>query len=142
MHKRLHDAYDAAQTENKRCKTTTSNVVDELLCPITQQLPVDPVTAEDGRLYERAAIEEWIEKKKEEKFVRSPSTNEDMELHLTDAVQIRITIQHLVQSGLVDDDKAAAVKEQLALEKAANEGDGNALYEMGRQFQAKVLREY
>ena len=64
-----------------------------------------------------------------------------MELHLTDAVQIRITIQHLVQSGLVDDDKAAAVKEQLALEKAANEGDGNALYEMGRQFQAKVLRD-
>ena len=26
VHKRLHDAYDAAQTENKRCKTTTSNV--------------------------------------------------------------------------------------------------------------------
>ena len=64
-----------------------------------------------------------------------------MELHLTDAVQIRITIQHLVQSGLVDDDKAAAVKEQFALEKAANEGDGDALYEMGRQFQAKVLRD-
>ena len=64
-----------------------------------------------------------------------------MGLDLTDAVQIRITIQHLVQSGLVDDDKAAAVKEQFALEKAANEGDGNALYEMGRQFQAKVLRD-
>ena len=60
VHKRLHDAYDAAQTENKRCKTTTSNVVDELLCPITQQLPADPVTAEDGRLYERAAIEGWL----------------------------------------------------------------------------------
>ena len=64
MHKRLHDAYDAAQTENKRFKTSTSNVVDELLCPITQQLPVDPVMARDGRLYERAAIEEWIEKQK------------------------------------------------------------------------------
>ena len=65
-----------------------------------------------------------------------------MELDLTDATQIRITIRHLVQqSGLVDDDKAAAVKEQLAVEKAANEGDGDALYEMGRQFQAKVLRD-
>ena len=63
------------------------------------------------------------------------------ELHLTDAVQIRITIQHLVQSGLVDDDKAVAVKEQLALEKAANDGNGDALYEMGRRFQAKVLRD-
>ena len=64
VHKRLHDAYDAAQTEIKRFKTSTSNVVDELLCPITQQLPADPVTADDGRLYERAAIEEWIEKQK------------------------------------------------------------------------------
>ena len=42
-----------------------------------------------------------------------------MGLDLTDALQIRITIQHLVQSGLVDDDKAVAVKEELALEKAA-----------------------
>ena len=58
VHKRLHDEYDASQVENKRFKTTTSNVVDELLCPITQQLPADPVTADDGRLYERAAIEE------------------------------------------------------------------------------------
>ena len=71
----------------------------------------------------------------------SISTNERMELHLTDAVQIRITIQHLVQSGLVDDDKAAAVKEQLALEKAANEGDGDALYEMGRKHKAKIFKE-
>ena len=31
-------------------------VVKELLCPITRELPVDPVTAEDGCTYERAAI--------------------------------------------------------------------------------------
>ncbi len=159
VHKRLHDEYDASQVENKRFKTTTSNVVDELLCPITQQLPADPVTAEDGRLYERAAIEEWIEKKKftktkcikigpwgreqkeEVELVRSPSTNENMGLDLTDATQIGITIRQLVQSGLVDDDKAAAVKEQLALEKAANEGDGDALYEMGRKQKAKIFKE-
>ena len=156
VHKRLRDAYDEAQAENKRFKTTTSNVVDELLCPITQQLPADPVTAEDGRVYERAAIEEWIEKKKftktkriesfkskkeEVELVRSPSTNENMGLDLTDAVQIRITIQQLVQSGLVDDDKATAVKNQLAVEKAANEGDGDALYEMGRKHKAKIFKE-
>ena len=115
VHKRLHDAYDATQTENKRFKTSTSNVVDELLCPITQQLPADPVTADDGRLYERAAIEEWFEKQnvvqkkgKGEVSVRSPSTNKHMGLDLTDAVQIRITIQHLVQSGLVDDDNISS----------------------------------
>ena len=31
-------------------------VVKELLCPIPRELPVDPVTAEDGCTYERAAI--------------------------------------------------------------------------------------
>ena len=30
--------------------------VEELVCPICHELPVDPVTAEDGRLYERACI--------------------------------------------------------------------------------------
>ena len=64
VHERLRDAYAAIQTENSCFKTTTSNMVDVLLCPITQQLPADPVTADDGRLYERAAIEEWIEKQK------------------------------------------------------------------------------
>jgi len=29
----------------------------EYLCPITRELPVDPVMAEDGRIYERSAIE-------------------------------------------------------------------------------------
>jgi len=144
VHKRLHDAYNATQSENKRFKTATSNVVDELLCPITQQLPVDPVMAKDGRLYERVAINEWFEKNKWKKslpyrnadieLVRSPITNQEMELHLIDAAQIRITIQHLVQSGLVDDDQAAAVKEFFALEKAINEGDGDAMYEMGRRY--------
>ena len=107
----------------------------------------------NSALYERAAIEEWFEKKKfketesiaskevEVQRVRSPSTNEIMYLDLKDATQIQITIQHLVQSGLVDDDKAAAVKEQLALEKAANEGDGDALYEMGRKHKAKIFKQ-
>mgnify|MGYP001400778824 CR=1 FL=1 len=145
VHKRLHDEYDASQVENKRFKTATSNVVDELLCPITQQLPVDPVMAKDGRLYERVAINEWFEKNKWKKWlpypknaevelVRSPITNQEMELHLIDAAQNRITIQHLVQSGLVDDDKAEAVKEFFALEKAINKGDGDAMYEMGRRY--------
>ena len=145
VHKRLCDAYDEAQAENKRFKTATSNVVDELLCPITQQLPVDPVMAKDGRLYERVAINEWFEKNKwkqstlpyrnaEIELVRSPITNREMELHLIDAAQNRITIQHLVQSGLVDDDRAEAVKEFFALEKAINEGDGDAMYEMGRRY--------
>ena len=72
VHERLRDAYAAIQTENSCFKTTTSNMVDELLCPITQQLPVDPVMAEDGRVYDLWAIKEWIEKTKTLEEVRKP----------------------------------------------------------------------
>ena len=34
--------------------------IEEYVCPITAELPVDPVNAEDGRFYERHAIEEWF----------------------------------------------------------------------------------
>ena len=30
-----------------------------LICPIAMQLPVDPVSAADGHVYERAAIARW-----------------------------------------------------------------------------------
>lgn len=32
----------------------------ELICPITQELMVDPVFAEDGFSYERIAMERWF----------------------------------------------------------------------------------
>ena len=34
---------------------------DDLICPITLELPWEPVTAEDGRVYEKEAIEQHIE---------------------------------------------------------------------------------
>ena len=33
-------------------------VADELICPISHELPVDPVMALDGKIYERASIEQ------------------------------------------------------------------------------------
>mmetsp|Transcript_23382 Transcript_23382/g.67383 ORF Transcript_23382/g.67383 Transcript_23382/m.67383 type:complete len:436 (-) Transcript_23382:60-1367(-) len=45
---------------NKRAKHHIGGdfVVKELLCPITRELPIDPVTAEDGCTYELAAIKQ------------------------------------------------------------------------------------
>ena len=51
-------------------KSAVDEAVAELLCPITHSLPVDPVTAEDGNIYERSAIEEWLKGQQ-----RSPLTN-------------------------------------------------------------------
>ena len=42
--------------EQKSSKRQKRSIVDDLLCPITLELPVDPVTAEDGRyVTERSA---------------------------------------------------------------------------------------
>ena len=95
----VRDLHEADKAELKRIKTNTlDGMVDELLCPITQQLPVDPVMAEDGRVYDRKTIQKWIDKTKtlekvrksfssvltrteEHVFLaRSPSTNEKMGL--------------------------------------------------------------
>jgi hypothetical protein len=33
---------------------------DHFICPITHNLMIDPVSAADGHMYERRAIEEWL----------------------------------------------------------------------------------
>ena len=91
---------------------------DELVCPITQELPVDPVTAEDGRVYERQAMEEWLRSKAGQE-VRSPVTNEPMGTKLFPAVQVRNTIKGMVKSGAISGDKAEAWKERIEKEKVA-----------------------
>ena len=50
-------------------------VPKELTCPITQELLIDPVLAEDGHTYERAAITRWFSTGN----TRSPVTNEELE---------------------------------------------------------------
>ena len=37
-----------------------AEALDPWVCPLTRQLPVDPVTAEDGHVYERSAISSFI----------------------------------------------------------------------------------
>ena len=68
----------------KRLKATVDESAGEFLCPITHALPVDPVTAEDGHVYERSAIEDWLSKGRH----TSPITNEAMGTRLTSAVQV------------------------------------------------------
>ena len=50
---------DATQQESKRVKTAMNSIADEWVCPISQELPINPVMAEDGKIYERAAIAKY-----------------------------------------------------------------------------------
>ena len=85
------------------------------MCLITAELPIDPVTAEDGRCYERCAIEEWFERQPQPQ-VKSPVTNEPMGKRLLPAVQVRNSLKRLVESGAISGSKADAWKKAMAEE--------------------------
>jgi len=112
-------AEPAAATPND---ATMREFADNLICPITQELPLDPVLAEDGRIYERAAITQWIATQWIFNVThRSPFTNETMGARLQGVRQVRHTIEKLVDSGALEADMAARWRERLEEEKSVNE---------------------
>lgn len=123
--------------ENKRYRSAMNEMAEELLCPITHELPVEPVMAEDCRVYERSAIKDWLDRRPEGQ-VKSPVTNEPMGKKLLPAVQVRNTIKSMVQSGAISGAKADAWKERIAEEEEVAEmrrraagGDSVAIVCMG-----------
>ena len=68
----------AEDVEKAVAAKAIADLVESWTCPITYALLFDPVVAEDGKLYERAAIEEYLERKADQVTVKSPITNEEM----------------------------------------------------------------
>ena len=98
----------------------SQSVLESLNCPITAALPVVPVLAEDGRIYERAAIKRWLSKK-----AKSPLTNLPMGKHLADASgTTRPLVLSAIENGVVDGDSAAAWHLGSAKAKLAGELPG------------------
>ena len=138
------DAEEGAAEALRRHKSAVDDAIAELVCPITQSLPVDPVTAEDGKVYERVAIAEWLEQQQ-----RSPMTNEAMGVRLLPALQVRNMIRQMVTVGALAGDKVDAWKVRLEEEEreteerrqdaeaveaarcAAEAGDGEAMWQLG-----------
>jgi hypothetical protein len=116
---------------SKRCRLRSA--VDEslthLVCAITQELPLDPVTAEDGNIYERSAIEEWLSRQQ-----KSPMTNQPMGTKLLPAFQIRSMIETMVRSGGISGEMAESWRtrrdeeqERAAVKEQADNGDVGAM---------------
>eukprot|EP00964_Phaeocystis_antarctica_P096078 scaffold62446_cov51-Phaeocystis_antarctica.AAC.2 len=121
----------------KRYRQAIDEVAEEYVCPITAELPVDPVNAEDGRCYERCAIEEWFARQPQPQ-VKSPVTNELMGKRLFPAVQVRNSLKRLVESGAISGSKADAWKKAMAEEakvvayrQRAEGGDAKAMWQLG-----------
>ena len=126
---------ELAQKHRSVCKAVDDSAT-EFLCPITQELPVDPVMAEDGHTYERRAIEKWLREKK-----TSPLTNESMGERLIPALQVKNAIATMVKSGALSGDKCEAWTKKLKREKAVAElrakaeaGDVEAMNTLGWWF--------
>ena len=134
------DLTEMASPQEKKQKVALTTIAKELLCPITQELPIKPVTAEDGKIYEEKAIREWFSKKDGEPT--SPSTGAVIGTRLFPAPQARNTIEALVESGAIDGEIAEAWTTKLELEKELKElrakavgGDGRAMYLLGMAYE-------
>jgi Sel1 repeat/U-box domain len=108
----------------------------DLICPITLELPWDPVIAEDGRLYDCPAIKAHFEQHPSD--LRSPITNEKMGQHLKSAPQIKTLLHLMVEKGVIGGDLASKwnemVKQQKDTEvllKRAEEGNAVSMYNLG-----------
>ena len=101
---------------------------EDLLCPITLELPEDPVMAMDGRVYERRAIEMHFATQTDE--IKSPMTRETISPHLIAATQHKKMIEIAIKNGLVSQEVADAWEEKKnekkyreQLQKMAEHGD-------------------
>jgi hypothetical protein len=119
---------------HKRLCQAVDSIAEDCVCPITAELPLDPVTAEDGRVYERSAIERWLEAGRQ----TSPVTNLPMGTRLLPAFHIRSTIEKLVRTGAITGDKADLWRKRLETEEAvklwrqrAEAGDASAMVLLG-----------
>ena len=123
-------------TTSKKFRSAIDESLEELLCPITQSLPLEPVLAEDGKVYERDAIESWLKRNQ-----KSPVLNTPMGIKLVPATQIKNMIERMVKSGALNDEKVAEwqqrIREQeelVELRSKAEAGDAEAAYALGRAY--------
>ena len=130
--KDTEDTKDTAAS-SKRFRLAIGESIEELICPITYELPLDPVLAEDGKVYERSAIETWLQNNQ-----RSPLTNEAIGNRLTPATQIKNIIKLMVQSNALPEHKVKAWRERIAEEQEvakvrtqAERGDTKAAFHLG-----------
>jgi hypothetical protein len=116
----------------------------ELICPITLELPVDPVIAEDGRVYERQSILQHI--KSNTGKLRSPVTNLPMGPSLFTSQPIKNIIMQAIKNGeivgaLVDawnqrQNEIALQKQMIEIWKQqALVGNGDSAVELGMYYQ-------
>jgi len=128
--------------QGSEAKRQKQSVESDLICPITHELPFDPVHAEDGSLYERQAIEEYFATTtKSEGKVRSPVKGVMIGTSIFAAPHIKNTIESLISNDMITGDVANKWKERAKekkyaedLLKDAENGDKIAMFNLGTRY--------
>ena len=139
LKKRALEERDEASPQEKKMRASINDVAADLLCPITQELPLEPVIAKDGKIYERNAILEWFSKKDGD--ATSPSTGKVIDTELVPVVPVRNNIESLIQTGAIEGEIVEAWQKRLEFEKRVKEmrakaeaGNGYSMFLLGSWY--------
>jgi len=126
--------------EAKRYRCAIDRMADEWICPITHELPVDPVMAEDGQFYERSAMEQLF-KTTNGPEVKSPVTSLSMGRALKTGPQVRNTIKFMVETGAISGGKADLWKNRMeeeaivmSMRQRSKDGERGAMRNLGFMY--------
>lgn len=108
---------------------------------------MDPVIAEDGRIYERSGIQKHINHIGEAKsHVKSPITNKPMGPKLVPCLQIKNIIEKAIENGDIDGELADNWRSKQSTKKVfdewlgkAEKGDADAMVEVAKAFSFGLL---
>ena len=100
-------------------------------CPITKQIYYDPVLAEDGNIYERELIEEWLKT-----ILMSPLTFKKIGTKLVSSISLKRDIKNILTNypGLKEDQWSPSINHQNDDENDNNENNYRSRY-FNRYFQ-------
>ncbi|MBN38455.1 MAG: hypothetical protein CMI29_08320 [Opitutae bacterium] len=115
---------------------------DEWMCPITYELPIDPVEAEDGKCYERAAIEKYFATQPDGPTCLSPVTRTTIGKRLVPNEWRAEAIHKMMTARAVVDEKSGKawvearqrLMQMQALQAKANAGDARAMGSLGFSY--------
>eukprot|EP00966_Prymnesium_polylepis_P046992 1088683-Prymnesium_polylepis.1 len=137
--KRLRPSTPLVNPSDAALEVSDDQAAEDWLCPLTRELPFDPVIAEGGCLYERCAIEAYQAVQRAAKVeCLSPVNSLPMGARLMANAHARNTIDKLVRSGKIGGARAERWLEKKADEELVNadraralQGDTEAMWRLG-----------
>lgn len=99
--------YDPDQFKN------TQDLAEAFTCPITSEIIKEPVTSKYGHLFEKAAIEEWIDKNHKCPMTQKPLERTDLfaQFAVKSAIEQYVKLNESINNGKIKIGKNEESKE-------------------------------